>query len=91
MNFGHPPARGARVPLRFAKGGNGVLCFSLVSRVRGNDVGSGGMGWGEWELLLVAPSGVAALCTAESCERLGCVGDDSPFVFGGAVFGEGVG
>ena len=48
VNFGHPPARCARVPLRFAKGGNGVLCFSLDSRVRGNDVGSGGMGWGEW-------------------------------------------
>ena len=39
VNFGHPPARCARVPLRFAKGeGDGVLCFSLGSRVRGNDV-----------------------------------------------------
>ena len=65
VNFGHPPARGARVPLRGAKGGG--------------------------DLLLVAPSGVAALCSAESCEGLGRVGDDSPFVFGGAVFGEGVG
>ena len=43
------------------------------------------------ELLLVAPSGVAALCSAESCEGFGRVGDDSPFAFGGAVFGEGVG
>ena len=36
--FGHTPARCARVPFRKAKGeGNGVLCFTLGSRVRGND------------------------------------------------------
>ena len=35
-------------PPSLCEGGNGVLCFSLDSRVRGNDVGSGGMGWGEW-------------------------------------------
>ena len=46
VNFGHPPARCARVPLRFAKGGNGVLCFSLVSRVRGNDVGGVAVNFG---------------------------------------------
>ena len=46
VNFGHPPARCARVPLRFAKGeGDGVLCFSLGSRVRGNDVVVAGMTW----------------------------------------------
>ena len=39
---GHPPARCARVPLCFAKGVSGVLCFSLGSRVRGNDVGLAG-------------------------------------------------
>ena len=36
--FGHTPARCARVPFRKAKGeGDGVLCFTLGSRVRGND------------------------------------------------------
>ena len=54
MNFGHPPARCARVPLRGAKGGISVLCFSLDSRVRGNDVGS------------IEPTGVSALLAAES-------------------------
>ena len=44
--FGHPPARCARVPLRGAKGGsNGVLCFSLDSRVRGNDGAVRGNDW----------------------------------------------
>ena len=44
VNFGHPPARCARVPLRFAKGeGDGVLCISLGSRVRGNDMVVAGM------------------------------------------------
>ena len=60
---------------------------------------SAGMTWGpgEWGgasgggVGLVAPSGVATLCSAESCEGFGRVGDDSPFAFGGAVFGEGVG
>ena len=52
---------------------------------------SAGMTWGpgEWGgasgggVGLVAPSGVAALCSAESCEGFGRVGDDSPFAFGG--------
>ena len=42
--FGHTPARCARVPFRKAKGeGNGVLCFTLGSRVRGNDAGMTGV------------------------------------------------
>ena len=43
--FGHTPARCARVPFRKAKGeGNGVLCFTLGSRVRGNDGACGNDG-----------------------------------------------
>ena len=39
VNFGHP-LRAAHASPSLCEGeGNGVLCFSLVSRVRGNDVG----------------------------------------------------
>ena len=37
--FAFPPAAAHASPFRSeGGGGNGVLCFSLVSRVRGNDV-----------------------------------------------------
>ena len=54
--FGHPPARCARVPLRGAKGGsNGVLCFSLDSRVRGNDGAVRGNDWKSDGLVSIYP------------------------------------
>ena len=56
VNFGHPPARCARVPLRGAKGGsNGVHCFSLDSRVRGNDGAVRGNDWKSDGLVSIYP------------------------------------
>ena len=79
VNFGHPPARCARVPLRGAKGGISVLCFSLDSRVRGNDVGS------------IEPTGVSALLAAESGGCFFGVDDHADFVPCGLVLCECVG
>ena len=105
MNFGHP-LRAAHASPSLCEGeGNGVLCFSLVSRVRGNDVG----GYcGELraspcslrsrppsrseggDLLLIAVFFVAALLSLESGEGFCVVYLDSLAVLGGLVLGEGV-
>ena len=107
MKFGHPPARCARVPLRFAKGGgNGVLCVSLVSRVRGNDVAGVAVNYGHpparcarvplrfakgGESLSPTPTAVESLVSAEVSKRFLGVEHHSDVMFRGVVFGESVG
>ena len=54
VNFGHP-LRAAHASPSLCEGeGNGVLCFSLVSRVRGNDVGGTPVNFGHPLLAVLA-------------------------------------